>query len=90
MLLFKKRIKKHLAKKKSTIIIRDYKISDGTVMRLVDNDGIRHRYSYSLRMVDENGQMIGVSDIENIKKDFYDALVKTHENDLIAEETYLL
>lgn len=93
MLFFKKQLKKqfdNLTKNQSRIIIRDFKLSENMVMRLVDNDDARHRYSVSLRVVDENGQTIGMSDADNIKKEAYDTLLETYNGKLIGEEVFHL
>lgn len=93
MSFFKKQIKKQikdLTTSQNRVVIRDYKLSDNMIMRLVDNDDLRHRYSVSLRVVDENGQLIGKSDVENIKKELYDTLVETYDDRLVGEEVYNL
>lgn len=93
MSFFKKQIKKQikdLTTSQNRVVVRDYKLSDNMIMRLVDNDDLRHRYSVSLRVVDENGQAIGKSDVENIKKELYDTLVETYDDRLVGEEIYNL
>lgn len=93
MSFFKKQFKqqiKDLTTSQNRVVIRDYKLSDNMIMRLVDNDDLRHRYSVSLRVVDENGQSIGKSDVENIKKELYDTLVETYDDRLVGEEVYNL